>query len=53
MSLNEPSDFDKLKEKLIPNDENFIEPPLKRQRTEVINVDNQNGSSTNFFKLSS
>jgi hypothetical protein len=32
------------------NDENFVEPPLKRQKTEVPKLDNENG--INFFRLS-
>ena len=31
------------------HEENFIEPPLKRQRTEITKVDNEN--SKNYFKL--
>ena len=50
MSLNEPSDFDKLKEKLMGHEEKFVEPPLKRQKTETTKLDNEN--RINFFKLS-
>jgi len=50
LSINEPSDFDKLKEKLILHDENFVEPPLKRQRTEVTNIETQDRIS--FFRSS-
>lgn len=32
------------------HDENFLEPPLKRQRTEITKLDNQTGM--NFFRLS-
>ena len=34
---------------MIGNEENFVEPPLKRQRTEISKLDNEN--SINYFKL--